>query len=141
MHWVNCVFALLFTPLLFAQTTKPDPAKFDRFVKEVYKGKGKKTMAQDTRRYAFMKDFFENRIRFVEGDEEKHKLAGYQRLSQVPLFDHYNKGLVRDGSFDPNLFNPFKYQLGFYDQESKIIYVDGTKYLIVIEPQKRGGSR
>ena len=65
IQWVNLVIALLFTPLLFAQNNKPAPGNFDRFVQEVYTGQGAKTMAEDTRRYAFMKEFYENRITFL----------------------------------------------------------------------------
>ena len=140
IQWVNLVIALLFTPLLFAQNNKPAPGNFDRFVQEVYTGQGAKTMAEDTRRYAFMKEFYENRITFLESDAQKLEGSNFTKLSQIPLFDDYNKGLVRDARFDPATFNPFKYRLGFYSQERQVIHVDGTKYVIVIQPQTRRGS-
>lgn len=131
----NFVFAILFSPLLFGQTTQPDTRMFKRFIKEVYTGAGKSYIAEDTRRYDFMKEMFETRISYVQVDGKKYEVSDYTKLSEVPLFDQYNKGLTRDAQFDPKRFNPFKYRLGFYEPEIQRIYVDGTDYLIVIKPQ------
>ena len=139
--WVSLLLALLISRQIIGQTLQPEPANFDRFIKEVYTGKGKKTMKPDTRRYAFMKEFYETRITFIKSDAAKLKKANFTRLSQIPLFDNYNKGLSRDFSFNQAQFNPFKYRLGFYEQERQVIHVDGTDYVIVIQPQKRGGAR
>ncbi|WP_420379895.1 hypothetical protein [Gilvibacter sp.] len=139
--WVSLVFALMCAPLVFAQTTKPDPGNFDRFIAQVYTGEGSKMITPDSRRYVFMKDFLENRISFISSDKDKLASGNYKKLSQVPLFDLYNKGLMRDASFDPTTFNPFKYQLGFYEPETQVFHVDGTDYLIVIQPQESRKDR
>ncbi|MDC7997692.1 hypothetical protein [Gilvibacter sediminis] len=139
--WVSLVFALLCAPLVFAQTTKPNPGNFDRFVQQVYTGEGQKTIRPESRRYAFMKECFENRISFITSDKDKLANANFKRLSDIPLFNHYNKALMRDAGFDPATFNPFKYHLGFYEKETQVIHVDGTNYLIVIAPQTSAADR
>lgn len=140
--WVSFIFTLLLSPQLIGQTATPDPSNFDRFLSEVYTGKGKKLVKPDTRRYTFMKEFYNERLSYVKSDSKKLELSDFTKLSQIDLYNTYNKGLVRDGSsFNPQSFNPFKYALNFYGFERQLVHVDGTDYIIVIEPQKRGDRR
>ncbi|NQX78411.1 hypothetical protein [Gilvibacter sp.] len=121
-----------------AQVTKPDPANFDRFVTQVYTGSGADYIKPDTRRYVYMKELFEKRISYVKSDAEKLDLdSNLKLLSEVPMYNLYNPGLSRDSGFDPDRFNPFKYQFDFYAAKKLIYRIDGTEYLIVIAPQER----
>lgn len=121
-----------------AQTFKPNPADFDRFIAQVYTGSGADFISPDTRRYAYMKELFENRITYVKGDAEKLDMdSSLAMLSEVPMYNDYNRGLSRDASFDPLRFNPFKYKFDYYSADKLIYRVDGSEYLIIIHPQER----
>ena len=126
------------TPTLNAQTTKPNPANFDTFIAQVYTGSGADFINPDTRRYSYMKELFEERISYVKSDTEKldqdNSLA---LLSEVELYNDYNRGISRDARFDPERFNPFKYKFDFYAADKLVYRVDGTEYLIIIYPQER----
>lgn len=136
--WFGLI-CLLFNPAqLSAQTSKPNPANFDRFITQVYTGAGADYTSPDTRRYAYMKTLFEQRIVFVKNDPAKLDLdRGLKLLSEVPMYSNYNKGLVRDFQFDPERFNPFKYNFDFYAAKKQIYRIDGTGYIIIIHPQPR----
>ena len=85
-----------------------------------------------------MKELFEKRISYVKSDAEKLDLdSNLKLLSEVPMYNLYNPGLSRDSGFDPDRFNPFKYQFDFYAAKKLIYRIDGTEYLIVIAPQER----
>ena len=138
LFWLGLFCLLLSTPTLQAQTTKPNPANFDRFIAAVYTGSGAEYISPETRRYAYMKTLFEERIVFVKNDKEKLDLDNsLALLSEVPLYSDYNKGLMRDAAFDPQQFNPFKYKFDFYSANKLMYRVDGTEYLIIIYPQER----
>ncbi len=128
-------FDLLLTiPMANAQDQSPNPSKFDTFIAQVYTGQGESQITPNMRRYTFMKEVFLNRITYSKLDPIKSKEASYLKLSQVPLFDTYNKGLTRDYSFNPNTFNPFKYMFSFYSKKTQYIQVDNSNVLIVIRP-------
>jgi len=128
--------ALLFSITISAQNERPQVHNFQNFINQVYTGDGVEQIQPSTRRYAYMKELFENRIVYTKKDMGKLDLAGYTLLSQIPLYDTYNKSLTRDESFNPRTFNPFKYQFLFYTKKTLMIRVDGTEYVIVIYPQE-----
>lgn len=138
LFWSGLFFLLFSIPTLQAQTTKPNPANFDRFIAAVYTGSGAEYIKPDTRRYSYMKSLFEERIVYVKNDKAKLDMdTGLALLSEVPLYSDYNKGLMREASFDPQRFNPFKYKFDFYSADKLIYRIDGTEYLIIIYPQDR----
>lgn len=136
--WLGLLLLAFNLSSLQAQVSKPDPANFDRFIAQVYTGSGADFISPDTRRYAYMKALYENRITFVKSDAEKLDLDNSLKLlSEVPLYNLYNPAVTRDTGFDPQEFNPFKYQFDFYAATKLIYRIDGTEYLIVIQPQER----
>ena len=139
-----CAIALgiLFAvPNVTAQNQVPNPAKFDAFIAQVYTGQGASQIAPNTRRYAFMKNAFLNRISYSQIDPVKAKVTTHTKLSQVPLFDTYNKSLSRDYTFGPDTFNPFKYMIDFYSKGTQIIHIDNTNTLIVITPHNYNATK
>ncbi len=61
---------------------------------------------------------------------------GFTKLSEVPLFNKYNKNLKRDEVFNPETFNALKYQMAFFTAREKVIYrVDNTSYIVKILSQ------
>jgi len=121
-----------------AQSVQPPSEKFDLYINQVYINSGEDFIKPDSRRYVYFKELFLNRIRFVKSDGKKLSLdSSLNKLSSVGLYNTYNKGLMRDMSFDPTSFNPFKYNLDFYSAEKLIYWVDNSDYLLVITPQER----
>jgi hypothetical protein len=132
---------LFFSQKTFGQNQTPNPTKFDNFIAQVYTGQGVSQITPNTRRYTFMKEAFLKRISYSKIDPVKSKLGSYKKLSQVPLFDTYNKGLFRDGSFNADTFNPFKYMFDFYSNQTQIIQVDNANVLIIIKPHNYNASK
>lgn len=62
----------------------------------------------------------------------------YTLLSTVILLNKYNPELKRDNAqnFNPETFNPLKYNFAFFAKTDQIYRVDGTNYIIVIHPQQ-----
>ncbi len=129
------IIALFFSVTVQAQSQRPEASKFDQFIKQVYVNQGASQITPKTRKYSFMKTFFNELIQYVTYDPAKLQLLNYTKLSQIELFNDYNKGLPRDASFNPATFNPFKYKLDFYSNKVQFIHVDNTNYVIVIQPQ------
>lgn len=80
-----------------------------------------------------MQKLLTERIHYVESiqtDGEK-----YPKLSEFELLNHNNPDLKRDETFDPAAFNPLKYNLSFFSGNTMVYRIDGTSYLLVIEPQ------
>ena len=121
-----------------AQSITPPPANFNSYIAAVYTGQGAEFIKPDSRRYAYFKELYEQRIRFVKNDAEKlAQDSSLKRLSSVDMYSVYNKGLMRDLSFDPNTFNPFKYNIDFYSNQKLTYWIDGSDYLLIITPQER----
>lgn len=137
----RCILLLAFTfsgLSLQAQSVRPPAQKFGTYIDAVYTNSGKDFIKPDSRRYAYFKELYLNRITFVKNDAEKlSQDTSLLKLSSVALYDTYNKGLMRDASFDPSTFNPFKYNLDFYSANKLIYWIDNSDYLLVITPQER----
>ena len=81
-----------------------------------------------------IKNILRNRVRIYE--EKIKDLSNLQKLSQVPLFKTFNDKLERDIVFNPNTFNPLKYDFNYNSRDKTKSYrVDNTNYIIVIYSQ------
>ena len=56
----------------------------------------------------------------------------YKKLSEVKLFDKYNKDLKRDQEFNLETFNVLKYDLYFFSQSIRVYRIDNTDYIIKV---------
>ena len=56
-------------------------------------------------------------------------------LSEIPLFNIFNKSLKRDQTFDPLKFNPLKYNFEFHSSDTHLIRVDNSDYFIIVKSQ------
>ncbi len=136
LRFFTLIACLLFGLNSTAQTIQPDPANFNRFIAQVYVNTGRDYIKPDTRRYAYMKELFTTRIKYVKYAEGKLDLdSSLPLLSSIPLYTVYQKGLSRDASFNPKTFNPFKYSFDFYSPNKQVFRVDRTDYVIIINPQ------
>lgn len=63
----------------------------------------------------------------------------YPLLSSFPLMNRNNPEIVAIdyASFDPETFVPITYNLPFFSDLKQVIRVDGTNYIIIIEPITR----
>lgn len=102
-------------------------------IQEVYGDQTQAILASDPERLTFLNDLIENRVKILESPisgEDK-----FVKLSTVSLLNKYNTDLKRDITFDPNNFNPLKYNF-IVSAKLPIVYrVDNTNYIIVIQPQ------
>nr|WP_294860702.1 hypothetical protein [uncultured Fluviicola sp.] len=81
-----------------------------------------------------LEDCFSNRMDyFVEPLTANDK---YPLLSSFPLMNRYNPMIVAIdySQFNPGTFIPITYNLPFFSDQKQVIRVDGTDYIIVIDP-------
>jgi len=78
-----------------------------------------------------------NRISYLQ--EPIAENSKYPLLSSIPLMNKNNPGVVAIdfAAFDPQTFNPFTYNLEFLSGQLQVIRVDGTPWIIVIQPIER----
>ena len=105
-------------------------SKIDSYIDEVY-GQYAEELVYNTNKYRLIKDLIRNRIEYKQQSEMPGK--NFKKLSDVPLINKYNPNLKRDLSFNPNEFNPLKYQMDFFNRYGAVYRVDNTNYLIVIK--------
>lgn len=113
---------------------KRGKADIDPRIIEVFGDQLEKLVLNDKDRLNGLNLLLEKRVKvLIEPYATNEK---YVKLSEVALFDLYNKDLKRDEHFDINTFNVLKYNLEFYSNQKQMYYrVDGTDYLIKILPQ------
>ncbi len=65
-------------------------------------------------------------------DDEKFPL-----LSSFPLMNKHNQDMtpVNAETFSLESFNPLTYNFGFFNDRAMIIRIDGTDYLMIVNPQ------
>lgn len=129
------LFYSFFTFALIALANVSDASaqQVNSKIQEVYGDKTQEIAQNDPERIKLLNDLLDNRIKIIESPivgEDK-----YPKLSSVPLANKYNPNLQRDLVFDPNNFNPLKYNMNFFTSEVQIYRVDNTDYLIVIQQQ------
>jgi hypothetical protein len=103
-------------------------------IKEVYQESAKKEVLDSPIRVKQLKHLLRNRIRIIKIDI-REKQRPCQLLSDIELFNPYNKALKREVVFNKENFNPLKYNFNFYPSATIMYRVDGTNYYIQIKSQ------
>ena len=105
-------------------------SKIDQYIEQVY-GVYADELVFNTSKYGLIKTLLRNRIEY----KQQSDLSGkeFKKLSEVPLKNKYNPDLRRDATFNPNNFNPLKYQMDFFNTNGVVYRVDNTNYLIIIK--------
>lgn len=86
---------------------------------------------------AYMGDIREMLSRVEIRTEAVQPQENYDVLSNLILKNKCNPSLSSDvNNFNPDNFNPLKYFFNFYPKETVKYRVDGTQYVIVIQPKK-----
>ena len=102
-------------------------------IQEVYADKTQELVLNDHERHALLIDLLQNRLKVMES--QPNTKENYIKLSEIALLNKYNPALTRDASFDPENFNPLKYNLNFFPKTTTAYRIDNTNYIIIIQPQ------
>ncbi|TCK68656.1 hypothetical protein DFQ05_0164 [Winogradskyella wandonensis] len=114
--------------------SQPLTAKERAFIDEVYGQHANKFVYSNPHRLKAIKHILRNRVVIKEMMIDDPKKA-YPKLSKVPLQTGFVSNLKRDKIFNPEDFNPLKYQFKFYARGGAGYRVDGTNYHIFIKSQ------
>ena len=145
------IFTLLVMPLCVSsqQSKQKNPvplAKFNDNVKlpltaneraqiiEVYGEFADKYVFNSPNRLKNIKHILRNRVE-IKLITDKNNVKACPKLSEVTVFNSYVPDLKRDESFNPNSFNPLKYNFEFHSRAGAMYHVDNTNYYISIKSQ------
>lgn len=145
------LFVVILMPaiLLGQQSKQKNPlplAKFDDNVNmpltakeraqiiEVYGDYADKFIFSKPHRLKSVKHLLRNRI-IIKQVTNTNDRKPCTKLSEVTLCDGFVEGLERDKTFDPETFNPLKYNFEFYSRSASMYQVDNTNYYIIIKSQ------
>ena len=122
-------------PIRFNSNTKPslNNAELAK-LKEVYGADLKTEILDRPARILTIKEILRNRV-VVREITDPNKQKPCPKLSEIPLFDAFVSTLKRDVVFNPNSFNPLKYDFKYHKPGFQLIRVDNTNYFIIIKPQ------
>lgn len=122
--------------LLLAFQTIPGytGAQIEQFVREVFGTHADALVLKSSSdRKAIIENFL-SRVKFVHAAGYAQKK--FENLSRIELQNKYNSGIRRDSVFDPASFNPLKYRFAMHSPHKQIYRIDGTQWLIIINPIK-----
>lgn len=124
--------------VLFAQAGENSSqlANVSAYVSEITSVYGETWVSENPDAVAALGDCFTNRMKYmVEPLMENDK---YPLLSSFPLMNKFNPAIaaIDYGQFNPSAFMPLTYNLPFFSDQTQVIRVDGTDYIIVIDPIK-----
>ena len=112
----------------FKTGTKFNVNDLDRFMDQVFIGKT--DAIKQTIRYEVYRDLLANRMAVALLPSDK--VSTIQSTNDVVLINELNPELTYDKGFDPQTFNPFKYNLNFSPQSSVAYRIGSSDYVIII---------
>lgn len=112
----------------------PLSAKERQQIIEVYGEFADEYVFNNKNRLKTIKQILRNRVVIKQINDDKDKKP-CPKLSEVPLFNAYVPELERDQNFNPQDFNPLKYNFQFYSVGAYMYQVDNTNYYIIIKSQ------
>ena len=120
--WISSFPENVNLPLSSSEIDKIESAYDDKsYLNKIYSSK------------ALMKEFKDILRNRVKIEQENIKDISYAPLLSSIKF-HGNKKLLKR-KFDLKFFNPLLYDFDFFSKKKKIYRVDGTNYLIIINPK------
>lgn len=151
MNKLLTIFIIVLLPLVAVgqQSKQENPlplAKYDNNVKlpltsaeraqivEVYGEFADGHVFSIPHRLRTIKHILRNRVVIKLVTDENNKKP-CTKLSEVPLFTSFVSDVNRDQWFNPNDFNPLKYNFEFYSRAAAMYQVDSTNYYIIIKSQ------
>jgi len=115
-----------------APLTNKEKATID----QVYQSKAKEMVYDNDKFLKDIKHLLRNRITVYE-DSNPETQKKCKLLSEVPLFNEYNKDIKREVNFNIENFNPLKYELDFFAKGTYVYRIDNTNYFIQVTSQYR----
>lgn len=106
-------------------------------LEEVYADKLEQYVLNRPSRLKDFKHLLRNRIEIKLMPHLVEYTKKYKTLSEAGLFNSYNKNLKFDTSYNPENFNPLKYNMEFYGKGSRIYRIDNTNYFVIIKSQQQ----
>uniref|UniRef100_UPI00404AFF6C hypothetical protein n=1 Tax=Gelidibacter sp. TaxID=2018083 RepID=UPI00404AFF6C len=103
-------------------------------IKEVYGDKTQSDVLNHPQRVKDFKHLLRNRVEIREIPSTENQKPCLL-LSEVSLFDSNVPNLTRDKTFNPETFNPLKYNFNFFARGGYMYKVDNTNYFIIIKSQ------
>lgn len=104
-------------------------------LEEVFLDKLDEYVLNRPQRLKNIKHFLRNRVEIKKMPKLIKNTQKYTLLSQVGLFNLYNKKLEFDKTFNKEKFNPLKYNLERHGHGGRIYRIDNTSYFILIKSQ------
>ncbi|HMI07590.1 MAG TPA: hypothetical protein VK528_08600 [Flavobacterium sp.] len=106
----------------------------ESFIREVFSEYSDELVFNSTSgRLSMMTGFLE---RFEIAYRPEYAGKKFKLLSTVALNNKYNRALTRDIAINPETFNPLKYRFAMSSQNIQLFRVDGTDFIIIIQPVK-----
>lgn len=108
-------------------------SNFKDYINEAYGERADELVFNRPSRLKTLKNIYANSVVVVETSQEVP--TWFEKFSTISLMKRYNPSVYRK-PFDPETFNPFKFQFNFLLKEKQFFHVDGTQYYILIKPFK-----
>ncbi|WP_299125318.1 hypothetical protein [uncultured Winogradskyella sp.] len=101
---------------------------------EVYGNYAEKYVFSDPNMLKSIKHILRNRvvIKLITDENDKKPCT---KLSEVSILTGFVSDLERDKIFNPDSFNPLKYNFEFHSRAAGMYHVDNTNYYIIIKSQ------
>ncbi|RQO30765.1 hypothetical protein DBR32_08540 [Taibaiella sp. KBW10] len=88
-------------------------------------------LAQDPQRLALLNQLLNERIQIMDLDAAT-AMDKFPALNNQPLFNKYVPGLSAETVYNPNTFNPLKYDLPFFNYGDVGFWINGTNKVLLI---------
>tara|TARA_R110002012_G_scaffold143264_5_gene301460 strand:+ start:381 stop:788 length:408 start_codon:yes stop_codon:yes gene_type:complete len=131
--YILLTFFLILIQFSYSQNTYSDNQIRD-FIKEVFSAQSNELVFQNPERYKAINRFFAKIKIELRNDIDINKK--FDNYFDLPLNNKYNSHLQKDKTFSFQNFNPLKYKVQMFPQESKIYRLGNTQYLLFINPLK-----
>lgn len=105
---------------------------FENYINEAYAFNSRGVNKSRSNQYQAIKSLLKERLFFFESKEEITKAL---QIQDIPLFNKYNSTLSRDIYYNINTFNPLKYNLPFFSNQSSLYRLGSTNYYLLIKGQ------
>jgi len=134
-----CALSLTFAPFfnLNAQTSSAVGNQLATAESEILNVFGRDWVSSNPSMVESLIDCRRSRITLVEQEQAENEK--FPLLSSYPIMNKFNPEVhsVDPLAFNVNTFNPFTYQLDFLSDRTQVIRIDGTDYIMIINPIKR----
>ena len=103
-------------------------------ITEVYGESADKLVFNNPHRLKSIKHILRNRVEIKLILDESNKKP-CPKLSEVSFFDGASLDAQKKEPFNPENFNPLRYNFNFYSRAASMYHVDHTNYYIIIKSQ------